>query len=209
MLSCAVCAAIATAPEYAMPRIDPRIVADLKRETPAQRGPLVVPAWRAQPRPDRSRSPAQRSRRRLTHGLRHRQAIFYRPHRDRRHALDLGRRAGPPGRRISRSQGQDRLRHAERRRADPGAADRGSRARQAGPAGRQHHPLRRDDDPLHDSLVERLGGEVIGIATLWNLAEPEIAGHAVFGLLNTDYEVYRDGDCPLCAAGSTPEPAPY
>jgi orotate phosphoribosyltransferase len=58
-------------------------------------------------------------------------------------------------------------------------------------------------------LVEGLGGEVIGIATLWNLAGPEIAGHAVFGLLNSDYEVYRDGDCPLCIAGSTPEPATY
>ena len=42
----------------------------------------------------------------------------------------------------------------------------------------------------------------IGIATLWNLAEPEIAGHAVFGLLNADYEVYRDGACPMCIAGS-------
>jgi len=60
-----------------------------------------------------------------------------------------------------------------------------------------------------DELVERLDGEVIGIATLWNLAGPEIAGHAVFGLLNSDYEVYRDGDCPLCIAGSTPELAPY
>jgi len=58
-------------------------------------------------------------------------------------------------------------------------------------------------------LVERLDGEVIGIATLWNLAGPEIAGHPVFGLLNSDYEVYQDGDCPLCSAGSTPEPAPY
>ena len=58
-------------------------------------------------------------------------------------------------------------------------------------------------------MVERLDGEVIGIATLWNLAEPEIAGHAVFGLLNTDYEVFPDGSCPMCAAGSTPDPAPY
>lgn len=60
-----------------------------------------------------------------------------------------------------------------------------------------------------DALVERLGGEVIGITTLWNLAEPEIAGHAVFGLLNAEYPVYRDGTCPLCAAGSAPEAAPY
>jgi adenine/guanine phosphoribosyltransferase-like PRPP-binding protein len=61
---------------------------------------------------------------------------------------------------------------------------------------------------FHD-LVTGLGGEVIGIATLWNLAQPEIAGHSVFGLLNSDYEVYFDGTCTLCAAGSTPEPAPY
>jgi hypothetical protein len=60
-----------------------------------------------------------------------------------------------------------------------------------------------------DELIESLDGEVIGIATLWNLAGSEIAGHAVFGLLNSDYEVYRDGDCPLCRAGSTPEPASY
>jgi adenine/guanine phosphoribosyltransferase-like PRPP-binding protein len=60
-----------------------------------------------------------------------------------------------------------------------------------------------------DELVERLDGEVIGIATLWNLADSEIAGHPVFGLLNTDYEVYRDGACPMCIAGSQPEPAPY
>jgi adenine/guanine phosphoribosyltransferase-like PRPP-binding protein len=58
-------------------------------------------------------------------------------------------------------------------------------------------------------LVERLDGEVIGIATLWNLADPEIAGLPVFGLLNADYEVYRDGACPMCIAGSQPEPAPY
>jgi orotate phosphoribosyltransferase len=58
-------------------------------------------------------------------------------------------------------------------------------------------------------LVESHGGEVIGIATLWNLAEPEIAGHPVFGLFNADYEVYPDGTCPMCAAGSTPEAAPY
>ena len=58
-------------------------------------------------------------------------------------------------------------------------------------------------------LVESHGGEVIDIATLWNLAEPEIAGHAVFGLFNAEYEVYPDGTCPMCAAGSTPEAAPY
>lgn len=60
-----------------------------------------------------------------------------------------------------------------------------------------------------DALVERLGGEIIGIATLWNLAAPEIAGHEVFGLLNTVYPVYHGGTCPTCAAGSEPEAAPY
>ena len=58
-------------------------------------------------------------------------------------------------------------------------------------------------------LIAGLDGEVIGIATIWNLAEPEISGHTIFGLLNTDYQVYRDGDCPLCAAGFPVEPAPY
>ncbi len=58
-------------------------------------------------------------------------------------------------------------------------------------------------------LVESGGGEVIGIAALWNLANAEISGHPVFGLLNSDYEVYRDGDCPLCSAGTPLESAPY
>lgn len=58
-------------------------------------------------------------------------------------------------------------------------------------------------------LVDDLAGEVVGIATLWNLGEPEIAGHEVFGLLNSDYVVYLNGDCPACAAGSKPELAPY
>lgn len=58
-------------------------------------------------------------------------------------------------------------------------------------------------------LVVGLGGEVVGIATLWNLAEPEISGHAVAGLFNSDYEVFRDGTCPMCGQGSTPRPAPY
>jgi adenine/guanine phosphoribosyltransferase-like PRPP-binding protein len=60
-----------------------------------------------------------------------------------------------------------------------------------------------------DELIERLEGEVIGIATLWNLDGPTIAGHSVFGLLNSDYEVFRDGDCPMCREGTTPDLAPY
>jgi adenine/guanine phosphoribosyltransferase-like PRPP-binding protein len=59
------------------------------------------------------------------------------------------------------------------------------------------------------SLVEHLEAEIIGIATLWNLGAPTIAGHAVFGLLNEDYEVFHDGNCPQCAAGTMANPAPY
>jgi orotate phosphoribosyltransferase len=58
-------------------------------------------------------------------------------------------------------------------------------------------------------LIDGLGGEVIGVGTLWNSAEPESAGHRVFGLLNTVYDAYPAGECPLCAAGSTATPVPY
>lgn len=61
---------------------------------------------------------------------------------------------------------------------------------------------------FHDLLLD-LNAEIVGIATLWNLAEPDIAGHSIFGLLNSDYAVYADGACPVCQAGSTPTPAPY
>jgi orotate phosphoribosyltransferase len=57
--------------------------------------------------------------------------------------------------------------------------------------------------------VEARGGEVIGIAALWNVGEPEIEGHAVFGLLNTVYDVWPQAACPLCAAGDTPGDAGY
>jgi orotate phosphoribosyltransferase len=58
-------------------------------------------------------------------------------------------------------------------------------------------------------LIEGQGGEIAGIAALWNLADPTLAGHAVYGLLNAAYPVYHDGSCPDCASGSTPEQAPY
>lgn len=57
--------------------------------------------------------------------------------------------------------------------------------------------------------VDELGGEVIGVATLWNLGESDIDGYEVFGLLNSEYPVFHNGACPVCATGSTPEPAPY
>jgi orotate phosphoribosyltransferase len=57
--------------------------------------------------------------------------------------------------------------------------------------------------------VEARGGEVIGIAALWNVGEPEIEGHDVFGLLNTVYDVWPQAACPLCAAGEAPGEAGY
>ncbi|MDQ3467492.1 MAG: hypothetical protein M3411_04555 [Chloroflexota bacterium] len=57
--------------------------------------------------------------------------------------------------------------------------------------------------------IERLGGEVIGMATLWNSAEPEIAGRPVYALLNTLYDVYPEERCPRCAAGEPLTPVAY
>jgi hypothetical protein len=62
---------------------------------------------------------------------------------------------------------------------------------------------------LFDVTIERLGGEVIGLGTLWNSSDRQVAGHDVVGLLNTLYDAYPAADCPLCAAGSTPTPVGY
>ncbi|MEA2584407.1 MAG: orotate phosphoribosyltransferase [Thermomicrobiales bacterium] len=60
------------------------------------------------------------------------------------------------------------------------------------------------------SMVDELGATVIGIGTLWNSADEEIAGHPVFGLLNTLYLAYPTGRCPLCLDGAPPaEEIPY
>ncbi len=57
--------------------------------------------------------------------------------------------------------------------------------------------------------VEDTGGEVIGLAALWNVGEPTIAGRPVFGLLNTAYDAWPAHACPLCAAGDVPDDAGY
>lgn len=51
-----------------------------------------------------------------------------------------------------------------------------------------------------DRTIEELGGTVVGMGTLWNSADHEIAGHRVFGLLNALYDAYPAEACPLCAA---------
>ena len=57
-------------------------------------------------------------------------------------------------------------------------------------------------------VVAALGGEVVGFAALWTSAATDIAGRPVFGLLNTVYPAYPPDDCPLCAAGGPPTLAP-
>jgi orotate phosphoribosyltransferase len=60
------------------------------------------------------------------------------------------------------------------------------------------------------AMIDALGATVIGIGTLWNSAEDQIAGHPVFGLLNDLYMAYPAGSCPLCANGGPPvEMVPY
>ncbi len=58
-------------------------------------------------------------------------------------------------------------------------------------------------------MIDGLGATVVGLATLWNSGDRQLAGHDVFGLLNTIYDVYPAADCPLCVAGGEPTPVPY
>jgi orotate phosphoribosyltransferase len=59
-------------------------------------------------------------------------------------------------------------------------------------------------------VIDDLGATVLGIGTLWNAAEPAIAGHPITGILNQLYEAFPSGSCPICAAGGLPaESIPY
>jgi orotate phosphoribosyltransferase len=59
-------------------------------------------------------------------------------------------------------------------------------------------------------VIDGLGATVLGIGTLWNSAADAIAGHPVFGLLNTLYEAHLPDACPLCRDGGPPaESVPY
>ena len=48
-----------------------------------------------------------------------------------------------------------------------------------------------------------------GAAALLTYMLAGLAGLPVFGLLNSEYIVYQNGNCPLCASGSQAEPASY
>ncbi|MGI9252779.1 MAG: phosphoribosyltransferase family protein [Thermomicrobiales bacterium] len=57
--------------------------------------------------------------------------------------------------------------------------------------------------------IESAGGEVVGLACLWNVGSERLGKYDVFGLLNTAYEAWPMDDCPLCAAGTPVESAGY
>lgn len=58
--------------------------------------------------------------------------------------------------------------------------------------------------------VKARGGEIIRIGTLWDLAEPDIEGHEVFGLLNELYPAWLPEECPRCIEGQDDvEQIPY
>jgi orotate phosphoribosyltransferase len=56
---------------------------------------------------------------------------------------------------------------------------------------------------LHDFADEivALGGEIVGLGALWDLADPTIQGHRVVGLLDDVYPAWLPENCPLCARG--------
>lgn len=49
--------------------------------------------------------------------------------------------------------------------------------------------------------IEELGGEIIGIGTIWDLADHHLGGHEVFGLLDTLYPTELPDACPMCEQG--------
>ena len=55
-----------------------------------------------------------------------------------------------------------------------------------------------------DDTICALGGQVIGLGTIWNIGDSNVGGHEIIGLFNTLYEAYAPADCPLCAAGDDP-----
>ncbi len=55
-----------------------------------------------------------------------------------------------------------------------------------------------------DAEVGSLGGEVLGVGTLWYSAGESVRGHEVFGLLNDIYPAYLPDQCPICEAGDAP-----
>lgn len=60
------------------------------------------------------------------------------------------------------------------------------------------------------NTIDQLGATILGIGTLWNGSDSTIAGYPVTGVLNTLYEAFPRGHCPICASGGgEPEHIPY
>jgi orotate phosphoribosyltransferase len=58
--------------------------------------------------------------------------------------------------------------------------------------------------------IREQGGEIVGLGTLWNSAEPRIAELPVFGLLNTRFDALPADSCPRCRSGGAElEDVPY
>lgn len=57
---------------------------------------------------------------------------------------------------------------------------------------------------MHDFAdeVAALGGEIVGLGALWDLADPTIHGHRVVGLLDDVYPAWLPDQCPLCISGN-------
>lgn len=51
-------------------------------------------------------------------------------------------------------------------------------------------------------MIEELGGEILHICTLWDLADRHIHGYEVFGLLDEIYPAWQTDECPLCIEGN-------
>lgn len=59
-------------------------------------------------------------------------------------------------------------------------------------------------------MLEELGGEIIQIGALWDLADLHVDGQRVYGLLDDIYPAWKPEDCPLCASGDDEiEQIPY
>lgn len=58
-------------------------------------------------------------------------------------------------------------------------------------------------------VIERLGGRIVGIATIWNANTENVDGHPVYGLLNALYPAHSPIDCDLCRRGIPIEHVPY
>ncbi len=59
-------------------------------------------------------------------------------------------------------------------------------------------------------MIEDLGGEILRVGTLWDLADRHIHGYEVFGLLDELYPAWLPEECPFCARGDDDlEQIPY